>query len=110
SIRSFMVHTDHGYQVMPGGLVKSATASGQLIISNQRSGVAKDLWVVAKSTEKHSEKIASPHRLPLETALSSRSAENLFWVGRYAERTLSVTTLLDHILIELNIHQNDIAS
>ncbi|MEN9489674.1 MAG: hypothetical protein RJA63_123 [Pseudomonadota bacterium] len=89
-LRVFAVATPEGYMVMPGGLARTASEHDVRILSNQRGGGSKDVWVCGE----HGMPAASLLRRPVEAAdlvrsgasLSSRVVENLFWFGRYAER------------------------
>ena len=99
-----------GWQVLPGGLARLGTREG--IASMQRGGGSADVWVMgqrsmpnaqtstaeplfgqsqsqsqtplplqAHGTALYTNQLAQRHRL-----VTSRAAENLFWMGRYTER------------------------
>ena len=99
-LRSFLFAEKDGYGVMPGGLTRCAGERGELTISIQDGGVSKDTWVLASEPEPHVslwQRRISEVRGPASThpaGLSSRAAENLFWVGRYAERAEGQARLL----------------
>jgi uncharacterized circularly permuted ATP-grasp superfamily protein/uncharacterized alpha-E superfamily protein len=87
------------YIVMPGGLTRVATESDSRIVSMQRGGGSKDTWVLAdgpqdtqftllRSTLKAADLVSS------SSAISSRVAENEFWLGRTSERCECVARLL----------------
>ena len=91
-IRSFMVARENDYQVMPGGLTRVAIGKGNYMVSNQSGGISKDTWVMASEPEKQVSLWMQP---PVEKPAAARAsvanipssaADNLFWVGRYAER------------------------
>ena len=103
-LRVYACATPNGYVVMPGGLTRVATGADARIITMQHGGGAKDTWVQAADS-------APPHRLTQRTTtpkdlvrddthLSSRLAENLFWLGRNTERCDDVARLLR---VSLNI-------
>jgi len=73
-----------GWQVLPGGLARLGSREG--IASMQQGGSSADVWVLghAQSQGTSAPFVPSPSRQRLVT---SRAAENLFWMGRYAERT-----------------------
>ena len=88
-LRVFAVTDATGqWQVLPGGLARLGTHEG--IASMQRGGSSADVWVQAPNRE-----AVNPHSLlsPASAAatrqrlVTSRAAENLFWMGRYSERT-----------------------
>ncbi|MGD9247851.1 MAG: circularly permuted type 2 ATP-grasp protein [Desulfobacteraceae bacterium] len=106
-LRTFTV-TDQkqGFETMPGGIARSA-ADGQLDLVNDRSGgILKDLWVIADTPQKHASlwMRSSPigQALRRQTELPSRTAENLFWVGRYAERAELLARMLRTVLLHLD--------
>ena len=103
-LRSFLFAGRDGYTVMPGGLTRCAGEKDKLTISIQDGGVSKDTWVLASEPEPHVslwQRRTTDVRGPASTSpagLSSRAAENLFWVGRYAERAEGQARLLRIIL------------
>ncbi len=108
TLRSFLFAQKEGYVVMPGGLTRRAAKKGALIVSSRAGGVSKDTWVLADEPEPHVSLWRQPksgYLRPLaydnvgnSQGLSSRSAENLFWVGRYAERAEGQARLLRIIM------------
>jgi uncharacterized circularly permuted ATP-grasp superfamily protein/uncharacterized alpha-E superfamily protein len=92
-LRVFAVTDAQGHwQVLPGGLARLGTREG--IASMQRGGSSADVWVQAPTREAV-DTISllgqSAASAALATArqrlVTSRAAENLFWTGRYSERT-----------------------
>ncbi len=107
TLRSFLFAQREGYVVMPGGLTRSAAKKGALIVSSRAGGVSKDTWILADEPTQHVSLWRQPKNglRPLaydnvgnSRGLSSRAAENLFWVGRYAERAEGQARLLRIIL------------
>jgi len=77
------------WRVLPGGLARVASA-GQEITSMQRGGSSADVWALTRGEVDHSTLLA-PHMTPeslmqRKRLITSRAAENLFWLGRYTER------------------------
>ena len=105
-VRCFAVAGRNGYAVMPGGLTRSAPVKGGYIVSNQAGGVSKDTWVLTSTPQTHTSIWLQADRIEqaMENSyhLPSRAAENLFWVGRYAERAEASARLLRVILNFLN--------
>jgi len=101
-LRSFVVASGDGYEVMPGGLTRVARQKDNFIVSNQAGGISKDTWVLASEPDKTISLWTQPKRNQLINAvtepLTSRAADNLFWVGRHLERTEAVTRLLRTVL------------
>ena len=104
-LRSFVVASGSDYEVMPGGLTRVARQKDNFIVSNQAGGISKDTWVLATEPDKPVSLWTQPKRNQLIDAdiesLTSRAADNLFWVGRHLERTEAVTRLLRVILTKL---------
>ncbi len=89
-LRAFIVATRDGWQVMPGGLVRTSPQVNSTIVSMESGGGSKDAWVQARgAVEPFSllpteEQAIEPSRS--DANLSSRIADNLFWLGRYVQR------------------------
>ena len=76
------------WQVLPGGLARLGTNEG--IASMQRGGSSADVWVQAPSREAvHTVSLLGKASVstPRQRLVTSRAAENLFWMGRYTERS-----------------------
>lgn len=89
-LRTFAVATDDGYALMPGGLTRVAPRPDEALITNQHGAWSKDTWVLAREPEQLTGFWLSPSSdmdiVRPAAVMSSRAAENLFWMSRYAER------------------------
>jgi uncharacterized circularly permuted ATP-grasp superfamily protein/uncharacterized alpha-E superfamily protein len=79
-----------GWHALPGGLTRIAARYRQGV-SMQRGGSSADTWVQAAGPVDTFSMLPEPLR-PADLAhkrrsVSSRAAENLFWMGRYSERS-----------------------
>ncbi len=78
-----------GWYVLPGGLTRIASRDQQ-IVSMQRGGGSLDTWVMtADMVDEFSmlpEQLKPEDLVHKHRPVSSRAAENLFWMGRYTER------------------------
>jgi len=94
-IRVYAIATPSGYRVMPGGLARIASDAAD-IVSMQRGGGSKDVWVLAPDRRWVDESVAAgtAPRSARHDDLPSRLAENLFWLGRYSERCEDKARLL----------------
>lgn len=103
-LRTFSVTCDGSYAVMPGGLTRVNLEADRKIISNQRGSVSKDTWVLASEPEKQLSLRQTPAPVVSDSqqSLPSRVVENLFWMGRYAERAESALRLLRTVFTQLN--------
>ncbi len=100
-LRLYATTNGDGYDVMPGGLARVAPESAAEVITMQRGGSSKDVWVLGDG--------ATPWNSLLLRRLGSRdivrggfyspsrAVENLFWMGRYSERVENVGRLLRSI-------------
>jgi uncharacterized circularly permuted ATP-grasp superfamily protein/uncharacterized alpha-E superfamily protein len=82
-----------GWRVLPGGLMRIASG-GQEIASMQSGGSSADVWVSgagmgpspATASMASTAAPARPAPPSSRRVVTSRSAESLFWLGRYSER------------------------
>jgi uncharacterized circularly permuted ATP-grasp superfamily protein/uncharacterized alpha-E superfamily protein len=104
-LSTFLTAQDRTYVVMPGGLTRISANQSSLLYPKQGERFSKDTWVLTREPDKQVNLWvhAQPDQLikPLLGPLPSRAAENLFWAGRYAERTEATSRLLGSILTKL---------
>lgn len=86
-LRAFAVAHRSTYTVMAGGLARVAPHA---VVSSATGAAAKDVWVLASAADTAEAVDEAPvdavvARIPA-TGISPRTAENLWWMGRYAER------------------------
>jgi uncharacterized alpha-E superfamily protein len=100
-LRMFLLADGRGdYLVMPGGLSRIA-GEDRHVVSGQRGGSSKDTWVLSEvpvAPIGPVERRTRQREAPGEEQTSSRAAEHLFWLGRYAERSENVARLLRSVL------------
>ena len=89
-LRSYAVATPDGYRVMPGALARVAGSADNPEVSMQAGAGSKDTWVLS-SGPVAAFSLLPPASHPVELTrgggdLPSRTADNLYWLGRYAER------------------------
>ncbi|CAN5263934.1 circularly permuted type 2 ATP-grasp protein [soil metagenome] len=89
------------WRVLPGGLARLAGTNAQ-IASMQRGGSSADVWVQTHG-EVDRTTLLQPHATPASLArhrapVTSRAAENMFWLGRYTERAENAVRLARLIL------------
>ena len=96
-LRTFALAAEDSYRIMAGGLVRAAPTSDGLLVSNQSGAVSKDVWIVGEPVRAEAARtiltLASPPDGEL-AVISPRVAEDMFWLGRYAERAEAVVRLL----------------
>ena len=95
TLRVYAVNTPTGIRVMPGGLGRVANDAAADVVSTQRGGGAKDVWVLSSGSEQRESPAASPWTAhQRQDYIPSRLVENLFWLGRYAVRSENTARLL----------------
>ncbi len=100
-LRSFAVSNGDNYDVMPGGLTRVAASKDQISVSNQSGASNKDTWVLTDegSTEPQPVIFTDNTVVPaISEPLTSRAADNLFWVGRHFERIQATSRLMRTII------------
>jgi uncharacterized circularly permuted ATP-grasp superfamily protein/uncharacterized alpha-E superfamily protein len=104
-VRAYIAVADGTFMVMPGGLTRVAGGRGGAVVSMQRGGGSKDTWVLSDGPVSHmtllahAETLVRRERRPADTP--SRVADNLFWLGRQAERAEHILRLLRTTAVRL---------
>ena len=86
-----------GWRVMPGGFVRIADDLDARAVSLQHGGRTADAWVLSDKPVAQTTLLPTPDRITINRAtgaLPSRAAANLFWLGRYVERTEATLRLV----------------
>jgi uncharacterized circularly permuted ATP-grasp superfamily protein/uncharacterized alpha-E superfamily protein len=97
SLRVFLARTEQGWQVMPGGFARIGRSADPAAIAMQRGGAAADVWIVSEDRVDAAVTLnptSGPYVRPPQGDLPTRAADNLFWLGRYVERTEGMMRLL----------------
>jgi uncharacterized circularly permuted ATP-grasp superfamily protein/uncharacterized alpha-E superfamily protein len=100
TMRVYAIATEDGYDVLPGGLARIAAEGVLDVVSSQRGGSSKDVWVLADPEATASAAVVAPtitepvwhHRRHDE--FPAQLVENLYWLGRYSERCEDKARLL----------------
>jgi len=96
AIRMYAVAGISGTRVMPGGLARVAAETAVDVVSTQRGGGSKDIWVLPHPAE---DAVAAttgktPGSHVRHDDIPSRLVENLYWFGRYTVRCEDKARLL----------------
>lgn len=110
-LRVYAVASANGeWDLLPGGMTRIATGDPH-VVSIQSGGSTLDTWVMTGEQVDTYSMLPSREKLPRWTAsqqlVSSRSAENLFWLGRYTERCESMVRLAKEALVLVSTNQQD---
>lgn len=94
-----------GYTMMPGGLTRFGASPHTLVVSMQRGGGSKDTWVLSDRPVAEFS-LLQPPQAPVELTrvggdLPSRVADNLYWLGRYVERSEAISRLSRGVLLRI---------
>ena len=108
-VRTFLVARDDGYVVMPGALTRIGASPDSALVSNQAGGLSKDTWILATEPEKQvsllTPTVPPPAPSRLRATLPGGAADNLFWLGRYAERAEQAIRI---VRTALRVHRNTV--
>ncbi len=109
-LRVFAVADGPGsWRVLPGGLSRLVGVSAGLA-SMQRGGSSADTWVLTDGEVDQTTLLAPHHSTPnliqRKRLITSRAGENLFWLGRYTERSENNVRLAQLTLNQLNGQDN----
>jgi len=104
-VRVFVAASGDSYVVMPGGLTRVSNSLEVPIVSMQSGGGSKDTWVLS-DTPVSTVSLLAPPGTPIRVdraavGLPSRVADNLYWLGRYAERAEGLMRLLRSVITRL---------
>lgn len=104
-LRVYVSASAGGYKVMPGGLARTASSADALVLSMQRGGSSKDVWVQADGPVSKltllKPSLSVKDLVRSGANLSSRVVESLFWLGRYSERFDATARMLRVALTRL---------
>jgi uncharacterized circularly permuted ATP-grasp superfamily protein/uncharacterized alpha-E superfamily protein len=97
SLRLLLARSGDGWEVMPGGFVRIADEMDARAINLQQGGRTGDAWILSDKPVAPTTLLPTPDRIKINRttgALPSRAASNLFWLGRYVERTEATLRLV----------------
>ena len=98
SLRVFAAWTPSGWMVMPGGLTRVAADDSARALSMQSGASSKDAWVLSTAPVDNFSLLANGGKaLEIKRhgeSAPSRAMDNLFWLGRYAERMENFVRIL----------------
>ncbi len=111
ALRAYLVATQDGYRVMPGGLARVTPEIAGRLISSQAGGSSKDAWVVSDTPVQAVTLLHTPREEHVELRrvgnnLPSRLADNYYWLGRYGERADATARLLRAALLRFTLESS----
>lgn len=106
SLRVFAAWTQNGWMVMPGGLTRVAADETVSALSMQSGASSKDAWVLSNAPVDRFTLLGDGGRtLEIKRhgeSAPSRAMDNLFWLGRYAERSEAFVRILRAVAARAN--------
>lgn len=98
ALRGYVVRAGESYTVMQGALARISSSLDPLDLSIRKGEGSKDVWVLSHGPVEDVSLLEEPGQtISLRRSgneLPSRSADNLFWLGRQLERAESLARLL----------------
>ena len=104
TLRVYLTATAHGYRVMPGGLARVSVKSDPRGHWHEPGDFSKDVWVLRTGLIDR-KPVHQPLAVQLKRGgrdLPSRTADNVFWFGRYVERAEGAVRLLRSLVSRLS--------
>ena len=98
ALRMFLSHDQDSYAVLPGALARLDSAPDGLFLSREGDRCTVDVWVPSPSPQSAQPLPAMPEqKLELRRGgvrLPSRLLDDIYWLGRYAERCDNIARLV----------------
>jgi uncharacterized circularly permuted ATP-grasp superfamily protein/uncharacterized alpha-E superfamily protein len=106
-MRAFLTRESDDFVVMPGALTLVSQEESSMMATLQRGAGSKDTWIIAPSKDGVLPSVITPERPHIELSrgggdIPSRSADNLYWLGRYLERAEGLARLLRCCIVRLD--------
>lgn len=101
TLRVFAAATPDGWQVMPGGFCRISEETDARAVTMRSAVRSSDVWVTSDRPVEPMTLLPSPDKIAIRRIvgiLPSRAADNLFWLGRYLERTEATLRLVRAVL------------
>lgn len=105
ALRLFAMRLGNDFEMLPGGIAMRVEKPETAVALNAPDGDTSDIWVIADDIPPPHRSLLTPQINLDETDrnnanLPSRIADNLFWLGRYAERAEWTMRLMRSALIQ----------
>lgn len=106
TLRIFLVRHEGRYHAMPGGLAHVPHQSAGAVTTLHQPPMSKDTWVLVGEDQPPAIVMRSPPPLAVRRPgdeLRSRTADDLFWLGRYSERLDNAARILRSAALRLAV-------
>lgn len=97
TIRVFAARTPQGWRFMQGGYARIGRSGDAAALAMQQGGSVADVWIVS---DRQVPRVSlhprrdEPFRRASPGVVPARAADNLYWLGRYVERTEDAIRLI----------------
>ncbi|WGJ16437.1 circularly permuted type 2 ATP-grasp protein [Methylocapsa sp. D3K7] len=96
-LRVYAAHTPQGWKIMPGGFCRISGRTDARAVSMGEGVQSADVWVLADKPVEMVSLLPTDETVRIRRimgTLPSRAADNLFWLGRYLERSEATLRLI----------------
>ena len=96
-LRVYAAHTPRGWKIMPGGFCRISGRTDARAVSMGEGVHSADVWVLADKPVEMVSLLPTGETVRIRRimgTLPSRAADNLFWLGRYLERSEATLRLI----------------
>jgi uncharacterized circularly permuted ATP-grasp superfamily protein/uncharacterized alpha-E superfamily protein len=96
-LRVYAAHTPDGWKIMPGGFCRISGRTDARAVSMGEGVQSADVWVLADKPVEMVSLLPTDETVRIRRimgTLPSRAADNLFWLGRYLERSEATLRLI----------------
>lgn len=96
-LRVYAAHTLSGWKIMPGGFCRISGRADARAVSMGEGVQSADVWVLADKPVELVSLLPTDETIRIRRimgTLPSRAADNLFWLGRYLERSEATLRLI----------------
>ncbi len=105
TLRVYLAATAEGYRAMPGGLARIRPKGPVSLPTSHESDISKDVWVLSDRPVETMSLLPSARQVVAlrrsGRELPSRTADNLYWFGRYLERLEGAVRLLRSFVLRI---------
>ncbi len=105
TLRVYLAATAGGYRAMPGGLARVRPEGAASLPISHESDITKDAWVLSEGPVEAVSMLPTVREVVAlrrsGRELPSRTADNLFWFGRYLERLEGAVRLLRSFVLRI---------
>ena len=103
-MRVFATATASGWRIMQGGFVRISDQVDARAVSMRKGVLSADVWILADKPVEQTSLLPTGKNIRIRRImgnLPSRAADNMFWLGRYVERTEATLRIVRALAAQL---------